>query len=77
MGRMIVEFEWDDELRPNWFNIDTLYSLLYNEAYTKPELLKATLMHYSNTTCTINDNNSMVVEYNLDLKIPPDNDITH
>lgn len=41
MPKMIVEFEWNEELGEKWMNMDNLHLLLYGQAYTKQELLTA------------------------------------
>ena len=47
MAKMIVEFEWSDELGESWMNIDNLESLLYGQTYTKRELLGVTMLDHS------------------------------
>ncbi len=42
MPKMIVEFEWNEELGSKWMNMDNLDLLLYGQEYTKRELLSAT-----------------------------------
>ena len=39
MAKMVVEFEWSDELGEKWMNMDNLELLLYGQMYTKRELL--------------------------------------
>lgn len=41
MTKMVVEFEWSDELGEKWMNMDNLELLLYGQMYTKRELLNA------------------------------------
>jgi hypothetical protein len=41
MARMIVEFEWKDDLGEHWMNPDNLGILLYTSGYVRKEHLSA------------------------------------
>jgi hypothetical protein len=42
MAKLIVEFEWSDELGEDWFDMQCLELLMYGQAWTKREYLSAT-----------------------------------
>jgi hypothetical protein len=41
MAKMVVEFEWKDDLGETWMNVDNLAILLYTSQCVRRELLSA------------------------------------
>lgn len=47
MAKMTVEFEWDDDHGPFWFNLDNLKLLLFSDMKAAPKLIKTKEIDHS------------------------------